>query len=275
MFGYIRASKPEMRIKEFELYKAVYCSLCKELGRNYGLLARFTLNYDFTFLALFSMSLNEDSFNLKKKSCTCNPLKKCMYLDKTDNLKMPAATAMILLYYKLLDNTCDETGIKKLCFKFLKNLFSSAHKKAAKEFPHIEQIIADYSSAQQLIERDNCNNIDMAAEPTALCMEKLFCLLSDNENDKRCLARFGYGIGRFIYILDAAADFDDDKKQNKYNPFILEGGLSVDKVKCQLNICIAESAKAYELLDIKKFKNILDNIIYLGLEDTFKKELKI
>ena len=56
MFGYIRAAKPEMRIKEFELYKAVYCSLCKELGKSYGFLARLTLSYDFTFLALLNMS---------------------------------------------------------------------------------------------------------------------------------------------------------------------------------------------------------------------------
>ena len=57
MFGYIKADKPEMKIKEFEIYKAVYCSLCKELGKSYGLLARLTLSYDFTFLALLNMAL--------------------------------------------------------------------------------------------------------------------------------------------------------------------------------------------------------------------------
>lgn len=275
MFGYIRACKPEMRIKEHELYKAVYCSLCKELGKKYGILARFTLNYDFTFLALFSMALKSDCFKLERKVCTCNPLKKCNYLDTTKVLEMPSATAMILLYYKLFDNIADEKGFKKLAFWLLKFLFKGAHKKASLEFPLIEQIILDYSKSQFAVEKLNCKNIDMAAEPTAICMEKLFSLLSENENDKRCLARFGYGIGRYIYILDAAVDYEEDKKLNKYNPFVLNGELQLENIKSELNICIAESAKAYELLDIKKFKNILDNIIYLGLEDTFKKELKI
>ena len=35
------------------------------------------------------------------------------------------------------------------------------------------------------------------------------------------------------------------------------------------------AAKAYELIEIRKFKNIIDNLLYLGLQDTFKKELKL
>ena len=57
MFGYVRACKPELKIKEYETYKAVYCSLCRLMGREYGLWSRFTLSYDFTFLALLNMSL--------------------------------------------------------------------------------------------------------------------------------------------------------------------------------------------------------------------------
>ena len=42
----------------------------------------------------------------------------------------------------------------------------------------------------------------------------------------------------------------------------------------QLYFCVNEAARAFELLEIKKFKTILGNIIYLGLEETFKKELE-
>ena len=55
MFGYVKACTPELKIKEFETYKAVYCSLCKKLGKSYGILSRFTLSYDFTFLAILNM----------------------------------------------------------------------------------------------------------------------------------------------------------------------------------------------------------------------------
>lgn len=278
MFGYIRACKPEMRIKEYELYKAVYCSLCKELGKSYGIFARFTLSYDFTFLALLSMSLNDSCCGLKRGVCTCNPLKKCTYLKNTDELKMPAAAAMILNYYKLVDNLRDEKGIKQIGYRLLKPIFSYAYKKARKGYPEIEKIVSDYIKSQLDLEANNCDDIDIAAEPTAICMSKIFSMLNGDRVQKRCLERMGYSIGRYIYILDAAVDLNDDIKLSRYNPFKSyknDSDFVNGIIKPTLNISIAEAAKALELIDIKKFKNILDNLIYLGLEDTFKKELKI
>ena len=101
MFGYIRACKPELRMKEYELYKAVYCSLCKKLGKNYGIFARFTLSYDFTFLAMLQLGMNDANVCMEQKRCAFNPLKKCNYCKDDTALKMPAAAAMIMLYYKL------------------------------------------------------------------------------------------------------------------------------------------------------------------------------
>ncbi len=278
MFGYVRACKPEMRMKEYELYKAVYCSLCKKLGKNYGFFARFTLSYDFTFLALLNMSLNEKCFAVNRKVCCCNPLKKCTYLDDMSDLDLPAAAAMILLYYKTLDNIADEKGFKRFKYKAVKPFFSSAYKKAAKAYPNIDAIVSDYIRSQNALESDNCENIDAAAEPTAVMMSKLLEALTDDELTKRCLGRVGYCIGRYIYILDAAVDLPEDIKLKRYNP-LKNSSEDSDYIKNfiapQLNICIAEAAKAYELIEIKKFKNILDNLIYLGLQDTFKKELKI
>ena len=278
MFGYIKAYKPEMRIKEYELYKAVYCSLCKEMGKSYGVFARFILSYDFTFLALLKASMNEKCFGLAKKACTCNPLKKCMYIDSTEELKMPAGAAIILFYYKILDNIHDEKGLKGLMYRVAKPLFSPAYKKASKEFPEIRQIASDFIEEQQNVEKNNCLNIDMAAEPTAKCLAQIFKTLSGDEPTARCLERVGYSIGRYIYILDAATDLEADIKTGRYNPlkeFEQKTDFMREFIEPQLNICIAEAAKAYELIDIKKFKNILDNIIYLGLNDVFKKELKL
>ena len=130
MFGYIRACKPEMRIKEYELYKAVYCSLCKEMGKTYGILSRFTLSYDFTFYALLGMALKTDCCSIQQKSCTCNPLKKCQYLSDLNDMKMPAAASMILCYFKLIDNINDEKGFKRLKYIFAKPFISSAYKNA-------------------------------------------------------------------------------------------------------------------------------------------------
>ena len=50
MFGYVTICKPELKVKDFEKYKAYYCGLCEELRERYGLGGQMTLTYDMTFL---------------------------------------------------------------------------------------------------------------------------------------------------------------------------------------------------------------------------------
>ena len=280
MFGYVRACKNELKIKEYEIYKAVYCSLCKKLGKSYGILSRFTLSYDFTFLALLNMSLSDDCGGFCQKRCAFNPLKKCNYCKNDSEIDMPAAAAMIMLYYKILDNILDERGLKKLGYCCLKPVFSKAHKKAAKSYPEIEQAVSQYIIDQKKLELENCELVDAAADPTAKVMEQILSLCSEDPNQKRVLGRMGYCLGRYIYLLDAAVDLPQDIKSKNYNVFKDKAINDINEylkitVTPQLYFCINEAARAFELLDTKKYKHILGNIIYLGLEETFKKELKI
>lgn len=275
MFGYVKACKPELKIKEYETYKAVYCSLCKKLGKSYGVLSRFTLSYDFTFLALLNMSLQDTCDGFHQKRCVFNPLKKCNYCKNLDAVDMPAAAAIIMLYYKILDNISDERGFKKFGYWCLKPIFSRAHKKAAKNYPYIEQVVSEYIMAQNKLETGNCTSIDAAADPTAKVMEEILSFCSKDEMQKRVLSRLGYCIGRYIYILDAAVDLEEDIKKGSYNVLKLVDKDEIkDRISRQLYFCTNEAARAFELLDIKKYKTILGNIIYLGLEETFIKELQ-
>ena len=280
MFGYVRIAKPELRVKEYETYKAVYCSLCKALGKHYGFLSRLTLSYDFTFLGLLYMSLQDGCDGFERKRCAFNPLKKCNYCKNLNTLKMPAAAAMIMLYYKLRDNIADEKFIKKIGCYMILPFFASAHKKAAKLYPQIEGIVASFIKEQNFLEKENCLELDRIADPTAKALSQILMLCSEDEMQKRVLERLGYCIGRYIYILDAACDLEADIKNNSYN--VLKSGLEgdinkyvKDRAVPQLYFCVNEAGKAFELLDIKKYKTILGNIIYLGLEETFKKELEI
>lgn len=278
MFGYVRAYKPELKIKEFETYKAVYCSLCKKLGKSYGILSRLTLSYDFTFLALLNMSLQDGCVEFEQKKCAFNPLKKCNYCKNDNGLDMPAAAAMIMLYYKILDNIADERGLKKAGYWILKPIFSSAHKKASKKYPQIEKSVYEYITAQNKLESDGCCSIDEAADPTAKVMEEILSLCSNDQAQKRVLGRMGYCLGRYIYLLDAAIDLPKDIKTGSYNVLKLNATGDIKNyakitVTPQLYFSVNEAARAFELLDIKKYKSILGNIIYLGLEDTFLKEL--
>lgn len=280
MFGYIRVKKEELKIKDFEAYKAVYCSLCKKLGRSYGILSRLTLSYDFAFLSLLNISLKSGCVSFERKRCAFNPFKKCNYCKSSDELDMPAAAAMIMLYYKILDNIKDEKGFKKLGFLLLKPIFSGAHKKAAKKYPLIEKTVAEYIESQNIAETDGNCTLDSVCDPTAKALSKLLPLCSDDSSQKRVLERLGYCLGRYIYIMDAGCDIEKDIKSGSFNvlkKYVKEGNIKKDtvlKTEPQIYFCINEAAKAFELLEIKKFKPILGNIIYLGLEDVYLKELK-
>lgn len=270
MFGYVKAYKPELRIKEYEAYKAVYCSLCKQLGKRYGFLMRFTLSYDFTFLALLNMSLSESSPEIKKGRCTCNPLKKCNFCKNCDEeFEFPAAVSVITVYYNILDNVCDEKGIKKAFYWFLSKLYSAAHKKAAGNYPEVEKCISEYIAAQAKLEKSGCDDMDKAAEPTSAALGKIFSMCGSASGDKRALTRLGYCLGKYIYLIDAADDLESDIKRGRYNPLSAYPDAQ-ERAERNLYMCINESISAFELVDIMKFKNILGNIIYMGLEENIK-----
>jgi len=193
---------------------------------------------------------------------------------------MPSAAAMIMLYYKLKDNLADEKGFKRLGYTLINPVFSRPRKKAMKQYPEIEEIVSQYIDEQTRLEKENCTEMDIASNPTAVALGKIFTLCSNDDLQKRVLERLGYCMGRYIYLLDAACDLIEDLKKGSYN--VLKNGYTGEyesyiknRVEPQLYFCINEACKAFELLEIKKFKTILGNIIYLGLEETFKRELYI
>ena len=115
MFGYIKPFRPELKIREAEDYKAVYCGLCKELGRSYGIFARMTLSYDFAFMAMLFMSLDKNSCpSFEKCSCIAHPFKKQCRCLGNRAISLSARAAMILTYYKLKDDLSDKGFFKKI-----------------------------------------------------------------------------------------------------------------------------------------------------------------
>jgi len=285
LFGYVKAFKPNMRMCEYESYRAVYCSLCRELGRTYGPLARLTLNYDFAFLAVLGISLEKEFCGFKKTHCVFNPMVRCHCTQcMSESLNYSTAAAMIMLYYKFKDDIADKgffACIPKLLFL---PLVSHTHKKALKKYPEIEQFVKAGMERQVNLEKDNCSSIDRAADPTAEILSKLFSKFASSEEEKRILQRFGYCMGRWIYIIDAVDDLNDDIKSNNYNPLILAYNVKEcsfplpedlnNRLTESLNVCISEAACAFALLKTKRFDEILKNIICEGMPQVQKEVLK-
>ena len=57
MFGYVRARRADLLVRQDALYRGIYCGLCREMGRCTGQCSRLTLSYDMVFLYLIRASL--------------------------------------------------------------------------------------------------------------------------------------------------------------------------------------------------------------------------
>lgn len=273
MFGYVRLHKPTIRMGEYEQYRGVYCTLCRRLGRRYGPFARMSLNYDLTFLALLDMALDSADPELCAGRCSYNPLKKCARCRNTRATDRAADISALLTYYKLRDTLADGSAWQKLGAALLYPLAAFDRRRAARRYPAADERIAAMMAAQAAVESAATASVDAAAEPFAQLLEWLAAEIAADDTGRRVLARFGYCLGRWVYLIDAADDLADDLKRGNYNPFLARDGVT-DPAALEatrrgtlptLNACLAECLAAYELLDIRRFDGILRNIITEGM----------
>ncbi len=273
MFGYIRVFKPEMKVKDFEIYNAIYCGLCRELGRSYGPLSKFCLSYDMTFISLVQAALDEEAPCFEQKCCRVNPLKKCTYCKNDSKTQSLAAAASVALCdMKVLDNVEDSSFLVSLFWRFLRLFTKKWCKKAFKNFPQLKPVIEEYIEGQRLAESNRECGLDEAAEPTARAVAEILKMAGIDPKYDFVLERMGYCLGKWVYLCDVADDIEKDIKKGRFNPLIgqLPDGktpkiFAEERLTPIMNNCFSECANYSELLETKKFKPILDNILYDGL----------
>lgn len=279
MFGYLQPCKPYLMIKDFEMYKSVYCGLCKKLGEEYGIFARLALSYDCTCYSVIAMGLRGECEGVYKKRCVFNPLKKCFYCKSGNSqLSLAAAVTIASAYYKLEDTVRDSRFFKSAAVRFLKLFLKRPLKKVEKNYPEIAYAVKQLNISQKLAEQSNNPSLDEAAEPTAIMLKKLMLILAETEKEKLVFGEFGYFLGKWIYLMDAADDYEKDMKNNSFNPFAItfknksfsekEITLYMNEV---INLVAARVSAAYSFMEIKSFKVISDNIINMGLGQMQKK----
>ncbi|MBO5796981.1 MAG: hypothetical protein J6R77_01365 [Clostridia bacterium] len=267
MFGYVKVYQPELKIGEWEQYKGVYCSLCHTLGKRYGLPARFLLNYDLTLLALFHMALKPECAGFSKGRCPFNPTKKCLRCHGEDDLAYAADAAVLLTYYKLRDNVADSGFFRRLLVRPLLWMVAPMKRRACRLRPQMAEQMAAYYAAQQAVEREETPSPDAAAHPTAALLSALTVGEETDPEAKAARARFGYCLGRWIYFIDAADDWEGDQKAGNFNPFraTAEGESPRAYMKEALNACLSECLTSWHLLERYHFDSILQNILQYGM----------
>ena len=236
------------------------------MGKDYSFLSRLILSYDCTFYAMFLMSLRSSCKGFNDGRCRFNPLKKCMFCQcEDDALSKAAALSVILAFYKLEDNIKDSGFFKRLGCRLVRPFFSRWRKKAARRYPDIDALALDMMKAQAEVEKNPQSGIDAAADPSAAMLASVLALEAEDENSERIYRQIGYGLGRFIYFIDAADDYSDDVKSGSFNPINSIDENKFEVMNNNLSQALAMIYDAYNLLDLVDFKGIIDNIILRGL----------
>ena len=267
MFGYVRINKMDLTFREYDHYKAYYCGLCKYLKRNHTELSRLTINYDITFLIVLLSSIYQPSAQVFHEKCIVDPVKKKKHIIN-EVTEYAASMNILLAYYKLEDDVNDEGGIKsRLARRAYEKSFKTAYDKYPQKAEYIRACLEDLRS----LEQDLSSSIDQTSNCFGRLLEEIFDYRDDEYRDR--LRKVGFNIGKYIYIMDAYEDLDEDLEKGRYNPFTSyredRDGLK-DRVDKLIGMTLSRLEGAILDLDIKVNMAIIDNIIYSGVYLRYK-----
>jgi hypothetical protein len=280
MFGYIRPLASELKVREFEQFKACYCGLCHSLGKEYGVPARFILNYDFVFLTMLMWD-KEAVCKIGLKRCAVSPCrKKCVCISENE-FEVSSGLSLILAYWKLNDTVSDEKFFKSMLARAGKFFLKSSYKKAANKFPEFAKCVYEKIEELNAYENSGERSLDKTADTFASILSGAADTVQDI-NRQRTLRQILYHVGRWIYIIDAIHDLEEDMKNKRYNPIaarfeLIDSELTADD-KALLDITLSHSENiaisAFGLLENGPWLEIIKNILYLGMGDVRQRVLE-
>ena len=275
MFGYVRADTPYLYIKDDNLYRAMYCGVCKGIGQVCGQAARMGRSYDVTFLSVILHNIAGIDVKIEKSHCLTHCIRSRQMAAVDELTRQLGALNTALVYYKYTDDIADgDRGRgKRLWFK-------SGFQKVKQKYPEIERIVRENLAKQEQIEKAKTDSLDRAADWTA----NMLAEFSDYALGDKATANthnLFYAVGKWIYLIDALDDYDKDVKKGAYNPFVLA-------YKAESKTALLESEKGEEVrfafhalfFDIRenlaaiKFyfnRDLSDNILLRGLPATTKR----
>ncbi|MBU5487697.1 hypothetical protein KQI77_05890 [Clostridium sp. MSJ-8] len=287
MFGYVIPLKPELKIREYNTFRGYYCGICHEIKKNYGNIPRLSLNYDMTFLAIFLDGLCETKIEAINKRCISHPIKKPAIIYNNPAITYAASMNVSLSYYKILDDVNDDNNIKS---KFLLHILSPYNKKFTKDILYINKIIEKELKRLSTLEKTkNFSSLDEICDPFSTIVGKILelypnSLYNDSIDKRELLYKFGYTLGKWIYLIDALDDLEEDMKEGKFNPveflfnesnfnYIQLKNSIQERIEFNILNCAYNCVDIFNKLEFKKNKTIIENILSLGMMDKYLKVL--
>lgn len=261
MFGYIIVNKAEMKFKEFDVYHSYYCGLCRKLKEKYGVSGQLSLSYDMTFLLMLLTGLYEPKTVTGSCKCIAHPFERH---ETRSNIFTEYIADMNILftYYKCQDDWEDEKKFSKLLYgRLLEGKSRKLKEMYTDKIRSINLLMHDLSEAEQNGKYD----IDAMSGMFGKVMAQIVVCREDEWSEN--LNRFGFYLGKFIYLLDAYEDIEEDIQKGTYNPLKKKYNEPDFEEECRtiLTMMMAECCKEFEKLPILENVEILRNILYSGV----------
>ena len=268
MFGYLVAAADALSEEEFARYRACYCGLCRSIRERHGQLAGLALTYDMSFLVLLLASLYEPEESAGEGTCLVHP-RKAREFWQAECTAYAADLNTALAYLKCLDDWEDDGKLGALAEA---RLLKASYDRCEKAWPR--QCAAIRSGLDRLheLERNRIEDADAAAESFASLMGELFVWREDRWADS--LRGLGQGLGRFLYVMDACMDLDEDAVRNRYNPFRRRYGLPDNEQRFRdiLQMILGDCLLYFDRLPLVQDAAILKNILCVGLWQQFERK---
>ena len=200
-------------MKDDTLYNALYCGVCKSIGKTCTQSARLSLTYDIAFFSALVHNLTNEDVEINRQRCVTHWIKKRPMVKKGDRLtNLSALINVELAYYKIKDDILDGNG-----GKFKLSFFKRSHKKVLKNTPQISKIIEKNYQDLFKLEKEKCAILDMICDPFSRMMEELGDFAIGDKSTESTKKLF-YFLGKWIYLVDALDDYEKDVEEGCYNP---------------------------------------------------------
>lgn len=267
MFGYVRPNRDELKVRELRDYEALYCGLCHTLGKRHGFFARLFLNYDFTFLAMV-LDRGAGRTALERRRCPARLWCGKKLCADSDGLAAAADAGTVLAYWKLRDTVRDGGFWERLAARGLSALLRPAYRKAAALRPEYARTVQACLEELHVLEDAQSPSLDRTADAFARILQAAAPASGDNARD-RALEQVLYHLGRWIYLVDAWDDLEEDRRGGTYNPiaarFSGEAEANRAYVRTTLGHSLNLARSAWALLEPGAWRAQVENVLYLGL----------
>lgn len=268
MFGYVRPLLDQLSEEERRQYKSAYCGLCHVMGKRHGWIARFTLNYDFTLLALLHYACGGDSCTVCRR-CPVHPFRKEMCSLSGTQLEAAADESIILTWHKLSDDVTDHSLIGGLPARFLRWIFLKGYRKAAVARPQFDCTVRSQMARLKELEREHSPKLDLVADTFAKILSGAAADCPTGDSEKRALEQLLYHLGRWIYLIDAWDDLEGDCRAGRYNPLDARFAGETANERVYVETTMTHSVRLIEsavnLLELGGLQSVIENVLFRGL----------